>query len=436
MNSKVPTDILKEKIIAMQYNNLPVFNIVLDSDEDGLHLVSLVDYPAVCESFLKFKEEHRTLTFTTDNEQHIISGVSLLADTPIYRNDGGEGYYVVFTKDTIKRLVEKYNRENRTNLTSLQHNGKVITDCIMVESYFIDKDRGICPKEFEHCPDGSWITSYKVTSEELWDEIKNSGELNGFSVEISCQLEPAAEGQLLYEEPGADDFWDELWGYLTGDFESKKKTDFSLDKGDIIRALEKRNTIKIDEGGGVRTYFPHSLGRRDGKDVVILYDPSSGKWSVRELGSIGKYIVTTDKIGEFDYSDPSYGEIMDDDSITVSRSTVSTGDGFIDAIKNRTWVQIAYDDEQEPKHTGYRQCMVVAYGYTHAGNVAVRCYQQFGDTRTTTPDYKIFLVKRMQAFKPMTNTEPWNDSMLDSRFHSGGDKNLNYPLIYAHKLGL
>lgn len=427
----------------MQYNNLPVFNIVLDSEEDGLQLVSLVDYPAVCESFLKFKEEHKTLTFTTDNEQHIISGVSLLADTPIYRCDGGEGYYVVFTKETIKELVEKYNKENKTNLTSLQHNGQIISDCIMVESYFIDKERGICPKEFEHCPDGSWITSYKVTSDELWDEIKNSGELNGFSVEINCQLEPAQEGQKIYDEPvdefvnEENDFWSELLSWLQdGDFESKKKSEFAANRNDILRAIDKGNPILIDEGGKkAKEYYPHSLGKMDGKDAVVLYDPSSKKWDVRTLKSIGKYIIGTETIGPFDYSDPSYDSIMDDDSVTITRSTVSTEDRFIDAIKNKTWVQISYDDEQEPKHTGFRQCIVVAYGNTKAGNTAIRCYQQFGDTRTISPDYKIFLLKRMRAFKEMVGVEPWNDSMLDGRYHSGGDKNLSYPLIYAHKLG-
>lgn len=427
----------------MQYNNLPVFNIVLDSEEDGLQLVSLVDYPAVCESFLKFKEEHKTLTFTTDNEQHIISGVSLLADTPIYRNDGGEGYYVVFTKETIKELVEKYNKENKTNLTSLQHNGQIISDCIMVESYFIDKERGICPKEFEHCPDGSWITSYKVTSDELWDEIKNSGELNGFSVEINCQLEPAQEGQKIYDEPvdefvnEENDFWSELLEWLQGeDFESKKKSEFAANRNDILRAIDKGNTIRIDEGGKKAVeYYPHSLGKKDGKDAVVLYRPDTKEWTVRPLKSIGEYIVTTEPIGEFDYSDPSYDSIMDDDSVTITRSTVSTEDRFIDAIKNKQWVQISYDDEQEPKHTGFRQCIVVAYGNTKAGNTAIRCYQQFGDTRTISPDYKIFLLKRMRAFKEMVGVEPWNDSMLDGRYHSGGDKNLSYPLIYAHKLG-
>lgn len=423
----------------MQYNNLPVFNIVLDSEEDGLQLVSLVDYPAVCESFLKFKEEHKTLTFTTDNEQHIISGISLLADTPIYRCDEfNNEYYVVFTKETIKQLVEKYNKENKTNLTSLQHNGQIISDCVMVESYFIDKERGICPKEFSHCPDGSWITSYKVTNDELWNEIKTSGQLNGFSVEISCQLEPAKEDQKIYDEPldEEDKFFENLMSWLQGEDFEKKKKNFEADRNDILRAIDKGNPILIDEGGKKATeYWVYQLGKKDGKDIAVLFNPSTKEWSVRTLKSIGDYIISKDTIGDFDYSDPSYKTILDDEEITISRSTVATGDKFLDAIKNKTWVQISYDDTKPSPATGFRQCIVVAYGTTSAGNIGIRCYEQFGDTRTICPDYKIFLLKRIKSFKVMRNVEPWNDSILDGRYHSGGDKNLSYPLIYAHKLG-
>ena len=200
----------------MNYKGLPVYNITVDFDTDeGLQLVSLVEDPAVVESFLKFSDEPVKLIFASNEEQHIISGVSLLADTPIYRCDETGGYYVVFTKETIKQLVEKYNKENKTNITSLQHNGQPISDCIMIESYFIDKQRGICPNEFSHCPDGSWITSYKVTNDELWNEIKTSGQLNGFSVEISCQLEPAKDGQHLEEEPiSEDNFFENLMNWL------------------------------------------------------------------------------------------------------------------------------------------------------------------------------------------------------------------------------
>lgn len=418
----------------MQYNNLPVFNIVLDSEEDGLQLVSLVDYPAVCESFLKFKEEHKTLTFTTDNEQHIISGVSLLADTPIYRYDGGEGYYVVFTKETIKELVEKYNKENKTNLTSLQHNGQIISDCIMVESYFIDKERGICPKEFEHCPDGSWITSYKVTSDELWDEIKNSGELNGFSVEINCQLEPAQEGQKIYDEPvdefvnDENDFWSELLSWLQeGDFEKKK---FSVSKGDIVRAIENKNPVFIDEGKSkiATEYWVYQLGREDGKDVAVLYNPLDNKWSTKKLSDIKNMVTGTGTTGIYDFTDPSYKSIVDDPDIVVTKTVHTTS--FSDLIHNRVMTMLTYNDEKDKPALGFRQCAVIAHGYTTTGAECIRVMEVFGDSRSAKdgtgkiPDYRLLLTRRIMDLKPMTNTAPWDYSVLDSRVNLTGDKSM------------
>lgn len=417
----------------MNYKGLPVYNITIDFDTDeGLQLVSIVEDPAVVESFLKFSDESVKLIFTSNEEQHIISGISLLADTPIYRCDETGGYYVVFTKETIKQLVEKYNKENKTNLTSLQHNGQIISDCVMVESYFIDKQRGICPNEFSHCPDGSWITSYKVTNDELWNEIKTSGTLNGFSVEISCQLVPAKDGQHLEEEPISeeDNFFENLMNWL-----SEEKKNFSIDKGSIRKAIEDGKVVLIDEGGDKAVeYYPHSLGKKSGNDLVILYNPETKKWKTEYLKDID-CVVGKDTIGEFIYTDPTYEKIMDDEDIIISHSSVATGDKFLDAIKNKTWVQISYDDSKPSPATGYRQCIVVAYGTTSAGNIGIRCYEQFGDTRTISPDYKIFLLKRIKSFKPMNNVAPWTDDILDGRYHSGGDKNLSYPLIYAYKLG-
>ena len=219
------------------------------------------------------------------------------------------------------------------------------------------------------------------------------------------------------------------------DFEKKKKI-FEANRTDILRAIKNENPILIDEGGDTATeYWVHSIGKKDGNDIVVLFNPETKKWKTEFLKSIDDYIIGKDKIGSFDYTDTSYKTIIDDDDIIISHSSVATGDKFLDAIKNKQWVQIAYDDTEEPKHTGYRQCIVVAYGTTSRGNVGIRCYQQFGDTRTISPDYKIFLLKRLKAFKPMKNVAPWTDDILDGRYHSGGDKNLSYPLIYAYKLG-
>jgi hypothetical protein len=52
----------------------------------------------------------------------------------------------------------------------------------MIESYLIDKERGIIPNEFKDVPDGSWIVSYKINNLAVWDEIK-AGNVLGFSIE-------------------------------------------------------------------------------------------------------------------------------------------------------------------------------------------------------------------------------------------------------------
>lgn len=413
----------------MKYKGLPVFNITIDLEsEEGLELVSLVDNPAVVESFLKFSEDEVRLVFTSDEEKHILTGISLLADTPIYRSDDDIGYYVVFTKETIRDLVEKFNKENKTNLTSLQHNGKIITDCIMVESYFIDKKRGICPKEFSHCPDGSWVTSYKVTNEKLWNEIKTSGQLNGFSVEISCKLEPAQEGQHLEEEPLNEEekFFENLMDWLQGE---DLKKNFSIEKSSIISAIKKGNVVLIDEGGDKAVeYYPHSIGKKDGKDIVVLYNPSTKKWDVRTLKTI-EGIIGKDKIGEFDYSDITYEKIMDDEEVVVTGTRGTST--YSELIHNRVMVMLTYNDEKEKPALGFRQCAVIAHGYTKAGNECLRVMEVFGDSRSARegdgviPDYRLLLTKRIKSLKPMNGTAPWGWDVLDSRVNLHGDKSMS-----------
>lgn len=170
--------------------NLPIYKIMIDfnDEETGLTAVSLVDYPAVEKDFLLFDKQD--LLFTADDEKQIISGIALLADTPIYRrNERGE-YFVVFEKDTIRQLVEKYSKQGLLNNVNLQHQSDTfVKDVYMIESYLIDRQRGICPVEFKDVPDGSWYVSYFVEDKELWNEIKNGDIFNGFSVEISAHLE-------------------------------------------------------------------------------------------------------------------------------------------------------------------------------------------------------------------------------------------------------
>lgn len=169
---------------------LPVYKIKIDMNDDttGLSAVSLVDFPAVEKDFLLFDKQE--LLFTADEDKQIISGIALLADTPIYRRNSNGEFYVIFEKDTIRQLVEKYSKQGLLNNVNLQHKSDTfVKDVYMIESYLIDKQRGICPVEFTDVPDGSWFVSYYVEDKKLWDEIKNGDIFNGFSVEISAHLE-------------------------------------------------------------------------------------------------------------------------------------------------------------------------------------------------------------------------------------------------------
>ena len=180
-----------------------IFYIIVNDDANiGVDAISLVDMPAVEKDFLCFSKEKETVKLNFDNAKRVISGVVCLADTPIYRYNERYGeYYVVFSKETIQKMVEKFAKMDLFKSVNLQHDDTKFVDGIyMFESYIINKERGINPVEFSDIPDGSWIASYKVENDELWDEIINGNKLNGFSLQGLFELEEKFTEQKPVEE--------------------------------------------------------------------------------------------------------------------------------------------------------------------------------------------------------------------------------------------
>lgn len=448
----------------MQYNGLPVFNIVLDDTDnefEGLSVVSIVDQPAVCEQLYCFeKEEGKQYIFADEtNEKHCITSVALLADCPIYRIDEyGNGYYVVFQKQTIRDLVEKYSKDGYNNLVSFQHNGEIVNDFIMLESYFVDKENGLAPSQFD-VPDGSWIVTYKCTNDETWEMVKNELSTGGYSVEINCSIEPAPDDQIIFDEPepmeDESEFDDEeFMNWLAELLEaleeegcevimsSDKKKDefedddeedgfwhlnFEVERTDVASAIDQKKAVLING----KEYWIHSLGKDNGKDVLIAYNPKTGKWVERVIKDIKTWEPTKTTIGEFPNVPNS---IVDNDDITIQRSIVSND--IPSLLHNRVVTMIQYNDDKPQPATAFRQICICAYGVTKAGNTAIRAYELFGDSRSAKdgtgviPDYRLFLLKRITSLKPMLGTEPWGRDVLDSRYNWSGDKGL--PDLFDH----
>ena len=168
---------------------LPLFQIIYDELVSPETLkMSLVTSPAVESLFLKFKNEEPQQKFlfsVEDEDRHIIYGVALRADFPIYRNEEDLGeFYIQFDKDTIKLIESEFLKTQQFNL---QH--ETDTEGIQVlESFIIDRENGISPSQFLDIEDGSWILKCKVNDEGIWRSIKN-GEFAGFSIEAMFSLE-------------------------------------------------------------------------------------------------------------------------------------------------------------------------------------------------------------------------------------------------------
>lgn len=155
-----------------------------DEDETGLDAISLVQHPAIEVDFLCFNEDTKKIDFSADEDKHILTAVALRADHPIYRRNGDYEYWIVFTKDVIRKLVTKYAKNNLFNSVNIEHNDySFVKSAYMIESYIVDKARGIVPSEFKDIEDGSWIVSYYIDDESLWNVVKNTDALNGLSVQ-------------------------------------------------------------------------------------------------------------------------------------------------------------------------------------------------------------------------------------------------------------
>ena len=147
---------------------------------------SFVSEPATEKEWLFFNRKKQVLNFY-DDEQQIVTSVVMLANTPIYRNNDGYEYKLVFTPEAIKKMAFDYFSKNGFNKISIEHDGKEIEGAaILLESYFVDNVKSV-PQKFGKIPEGSWIMSYKVVDKELWQAIKEK-KLRGFSVEVVADL--------------------------------------------------------------------------------------------------------------------------------------------------------------------------------------------------------------------------------------------------------
>lgn len=430
---------------------LPIYLIDIDLNDEstGMGAISFVADPAIESNFICFEKEKKPMMFQVENEmEHKVTGCAIWCDKPIYRYspDIGE-YYVVFNKETIDKIVHKYAKQGLNNLVDLQHDGEMIDGVVMVEYFIKDTEKGINPKGFEDITDGSLFVTYKIEDEKLWNEIISpESEFKGFSIEINADIVPTneyVEEETTDEDEEFMNWLDELLKALEDAdceiiMESDKKKiklssdeeededglwslNFEVERTDIAKLINKSAKInKVD-------YWVYGIGKDNGTDAAILYNPNKEKYVVMPLKDIEQFLPLKEKAGDFPLLPD---DIVDNDEITVQKTVVSNDIPSI--MHNHILAELTYNDGLPNPATGYRQVAIVAEGLTSAGNHCFRAYELFGDSRSASegemplPSWRLFLTKRAK-FKAMVGTEPYTREWLASlepKYNWTGDRSM------------
>jgi hypothetical protein len=168
---------------------LPIYDIEVD-EQSGVDFNAFVDSPAHMKGFIAFGKD-QSVRYSFNEEKRIVTGVMISANTLIYRGarpEIGVGeHYVKFAPETIEQIQRNFHKKGYHNNVNLMHDpSKKVEGVFMVESYIIGSDpkQPKAPEVFanQSLADGTWIASYKVENNQVWDMVK-SGKFYGFSVE-------------------------------------------------------------------------------------------------------------------------------------------------------------------------------------------------------------------------------------------------------------
>lgn len=406
----------------MTYNGLPLYEVTAKDDFEMV-CVSIVDDPAVESDFITFskdkgKERKNIQNFRLeDGEERNILGVAIRADYPIYRYDEEEGdYYITFRRDAIKEIVKQYSKDGFFNQVSLQHNGKRVDGVVMVEMFIKDIEKGINPRGFERIEDGSLFVCYHVENAELWNEIKTSGELNGFSIEIFTSMTPTRE-----EPPTLEELVETLLS------DQKKKFSVTTDLND---ALNNNKVVTLTTKDGlIENAQIYQLGKIHGKNVAIIYGKNvygSGQWYVQPIKSISKVAASDGVFVSWNTarrgaSWQGVENLIDTESLETIKSAVVPANEYERAIIEHKMVMITYRDASAENCIYSRQCGIFEYGFNYKGNEALRCYQYYGSTHTDPEGWKMFLIGRILSFQVLDFMKPIEEAPQGFRY-SGEDR--------------
>lgn len=155
----------------------------------GVYGISLVENPAMEGHFITLSEQETEIQLkTVSEEERLLIGLVLEPNKPVYRNQDGEEFNIVFSEGTVKELSHGFYKGGFHQNSSLEHNDK-INGVTFVESWIIEDSKNDKSSALGlSYPKGSWMATMKVDSQDVWDDYVKTGKVKGFSVDAMVSL--------------------------------------------------------------------------------------------------------------------------------------------------------------------------------------------------------------------------------------------------------
>ena len=193
---------------------------------------SLVTSPAVEELFVAFNEETPIIEKFADEKKRMITGVVAIPNKPIFRRtEDGEEFDIVFSEEAIEKMSKDFLKDYRQHEVTLQHQENA-DGVYLVEQWIktdMVYDKSIAVGLSKELPVGSWIQTYYVDSNDVWQRIMD-GELRGFSLEatigleeFSKQIEEQNTNNMNIDSTNEMGFWNKMREVLAEAFSKKEE---------------------------------------------------------------------------------------------------------------------------------------------------------------------------------------------------------------------
>lgn len=165
---------------------LPIYAAqVGDKDGTGIYAISFVESPAVERNFVALAKKAAPVKMNFNSHKQILTGVVLIPEQLIYRNDAMGEYYIKYSAQDIEKIAAEMMRAGVALQSTTHQHEKPLTGNYLVECWTVadpKRDKAVALGLGE-LPKGTLMASYKVADAKYWKDEVLTGNVKGFSLE-------------------------------------------------------------------------------------------------------------------------------------------------------------------------------------------------------------------------------------------------------------